>query len=131
MIRVLAVLDDTDRDDTGLVALELHAALSARGLEMRTVALGPGRSGGLDEVVPVLGPSPRSLASLLQLRREVRWADVAAGHGPASLAALRRVVRRGRTPIVNAGEVVVTEGADPVPAWEDALRAAAGPGAQR
>lgn len=39
------------------------------------MALAPGQVGGLDGAVPVLGPTSASLASLLQLGREQRWAD--------------------------------------------------------
>ena len=39
------------------------------------MALAPGQLGGLDGTVPVMGPTPSSLASLLQLGREQRWAD--------------------------------------------------------
>ena len=54
------------------------------------MALAPGQLGGLDGTVPVLGPTPSSLASLLQLGREQRWADSVVCFG---LAAARSHVR--------------------------------------
>lgn len=70
------MLADTDDTESATEALALHRGLVALGVQMRTVALGPGRSGGLDSVVPVLAPAARSLAAVTQLRRERRWADV-------------------------------------------------------
>lgn len=101
-LRVLQVLGDTDDGDPGRVALDLHDALGPVGLEVRTVALGPGRVGGLDRMVPVLGPARRSLAAHTQLRREQRWADVVVlwGEGSAAVAALASV--RGAPPTVLA-----------------------------
>ena len=69
------MLGDTDRTPLSLHALELHTVLSAHGAQVRTMALAPGQLGGLDGTVPVLGPTPSSLASRLQLGREQRWAD--------------------------------------------------------
>lgn len=76
VLRVLFVLADTDRSVASTAILELHGELVSLGVQMRTVALGPGRRGGLDSVVPVLSPATRSLAAVSQLRREQRWADV-------------------------------------------------------
>ena len=84
------MLGDTDRTPLALHVLDLHALLSDAGLEVRTIALAPGASGGLDQAVPVLGPTSRSAATRLQLGREQRWADVVVCVGPASAAVQRR-----------------------------------------
>ena len=95
-VRVLTVLADTDRSDPSLGALDLHGALAAAGWDVRTVALGPGRRGGLDHVVPTLSPSPRSPAAVLQLRREQAWADVVVTFGLTAARAHRATRDRGR-----------------------------------
>lgn len=89
-MRVLQVLAGTDADDDALGALVLHDALAGLGVEVRTVALGPGRRGGLDTEVPVLAPSTRSPAARFQLRRERTWADVVVAVGAAAGPALDR-----------------------------------------
>jgi hypothetical protein len=96
-IRVLMVLGCSDVTDTSLRALDLHRHLAGVGAHVRTIALGPGASGGLDAVVPVLAPHPRAPAAGLQLRREARWCDVMVVHGghPARVAC-RWVPRDGR-----------------------------------
>ena len=75
-LRVLQAIADTDDGDSQRFALDLHAAWALDGLEVRTVALGPGGRGGLDDIVPVLAPGTRSIAAHAQFRREARWADV-------------------------------------------------------
>lgn len=75
-VRVLQVLPDTDASEGNLAAIELHGDLAAAGVEVRTLALGPGRVGQLAGSVPVIAPSKRSLAAHTQLRAEQRWADV-------------------------------------------------------
>jgi hypothetical protein len=62
------------------------------------VALGPGTSGGLDAVVPVLAPHPRAPAAGLQLRREARWCDVLVLHGSHPGRVAHRWVPRGGGP---------------------------------
>ena len=101
-LRVLQVLADTDDVDDSRFSLDLHAALATGGLEVRTMALGPGRVGGLESVVPVMSPSRRSIAAHTQLRREQRWADVVLlrGEAPASVAGLAFI--GGGPPIVVA-----------------------------
>ncbi len=88
--RVLQVLQDTDATDQNLAALELHKGLSHAGCEVRTLALGPGRTGQLAQSVPVISPSRRSVAAYTQLRTEQRWADavILQGAGAAQVAAL-------------------------------------------
>lgn len=86
-LRVLQVLPDTDATDANLAAVELHAVLTGAGVEVRTLALGPGARGELARSVPVIAPSRRSLAAHTQLRAEQRWADVALLRG-ADVAAV-------------------------------------------
>jgi hypothetical protein len=92
-LRVLQVLADTDDTDDARFALDLHGALAARSLSVRTVALGPGRRGGLESLVPTMSPSRRSIAAHTQLRREQRWADVVVLRGgrSAEVAGLARI----------------------------------------
>jgi len=73
--RVLQILKDTDATDQHLAALELHHGLTRSGCEVRTLALGPGKTGQLAQSVPVIAPSRKSLAAYTQLRAEQRWAD--------------------------------------------------------
>mgnify|MGYP002629767446 FL=1 len=88
--RVLQVLQETDATDQNLAALELHKGLSQAGCEVRTLALGPGRTGQLAQSVPVISPSRHSVAAYTQLRTEQRWADavILQGTGAAQVAAL-------------------------------------------
>ncbi|HNG25107.1 MAG TPA: hypothetical protein PLC03_14175, partial [Microthrixaceae bacterium] len=92
-LRVLQVLGHNDRDGVGQASLELHRELARRGMQVRTLALAPGREAGLSAVVPTMSPSARSLAAHTQLRREQRWADVVIlrGQVPASAAGLSRM----------------------------------------
>ncbi|MCZ7630337.1 MAG: hypothetical protein M5U19_15430 [Microthrixaceae bacterium] len=95
------MLGDTDLSDAATETLELHRGLAVLGVRMRTVALGPGRRGGLDSVVPVLSPAARSLAATAQLRREQRWADVVVCWGlTASIVQRLSGSRRGMTTVV-------------------------------
>lgn len=83
-VRVLQVLEDTDRTPTHVDALQLHTWLTDAGIEVRTVALAPGRTGGLAATVPAIAPGRRTLAALTQLRAEARWADVVLLRGGAA-----------------------------------------------
>ena len=114
-VRLLQVLGDTDDTDDARFALDLHARLADLGLEVRTLALGPGRRGGLESLVPVMSPSRRSLAAHTQLRREQRWADVVVLRGgPAALVA--GLARRSGPPTVLAlAEDAVRWSHQPVP----------------
>jgi len=82
-LRVLQVLADTDVSPRHQAALHLHTVLAGAGVDVRTLALGPGRSGGLATTVPAIAPSRRSLAAHTQLRAEQRWADVVLLQGGA------------------------------------------------
>jgi len=73
--RVLQILQDTDATDQHVAALELHSGLTHAGVEVRTLALGPGAMGQLAMSVPVISPSRHSIAAYTQLRAEQRWAD--------------------------------------------------------
>jgi hypothetical protein len=83
-VRVLQVLADTDATAANTAAIELHAALSGAGVEMRTLALAPGRFGALADTVPAIAPGRRSIAAHTQLHAEQRWADVVMLHGAAA-----------------------------------------------
>lgn len=115
-LRVLQVLGDTDDVDDARFALDLHHALSGRSIEVRTIALGPGRVGGLEGLVPVMSPSRRSIAAHTQLRREQRWADVVIlrGHGPATVAGLAGT-GGGPPSVLTLGEEARRWTGDPVP----------------
>lgn len=89
MRRVLQVLADPDPSPASAAAAALHRYLTARGGEVRTLALGPGRRPGLEDAVPPMAPSVRSLAALLQLRREAAWADVVLLRGRRTAYAAR------------------------------------------
>lgn len=119
--RVLVVLDGTGSDAATDRALAVHRALARLGAEVRSVALGPSGDGALDGEVPVLGPSPGSLASALQLRREARWADVVVCTGVRSARASRLRARRGATLVHLDGSLGAAESARSV------LSAAAAP----
>ena len=137
--RVLQVLPDTDDTTTNLAGLDLHALLAGAGVEVRTLALSPGRIGALAEAVPVMAPGRRSLAAHTQLRSEQRWADVVLLQGahvagvaawaggdavpvlvlsdePARWAAGERVPRRVRQLAARAAAVVVAGAEDAGPA---------------
>jgi hypothetical protein len=83
-VRVLQVLADTDATAANTAAIELHTTLSGAGLEMRTLALAPGRFGALADTVPAIAPGRRSIAAHTQLHAEQRWADVVVLHGAAA-----------------------------------------------
>ena len=96
MRRVLQVLADPDPSPASAAAASLHRYLAAHGYEVRTLALGPGRRAGLQSDVPPMAPSHRSLAGLLQFRREAVWADAVLLRGRRTA----HVARFGRVPCV-------------------------------
>ena len=79
------MVGDTDSSVANLAALDLHHRLAAAGREVRTLALAPGRTGGLERDVPSLAPARRSLAAAGQVKLESRWADLVVLHGERSL----------------------------------------------
>lgn len=118
-LRILQLVADTDHGAEQDRALALHPALVARGQEVRTLALAPGKHGQLAATLPVLAPGRRSLAALSALRAEARWADVVVFHGlramPPGAGLLRSL----------PPAVLLTDGAPP----ERLLRRAPGDGA--
>lgn len=100
LVRLLLVLPDTDASADNERVLKLHRDLAAAGIEVRTVAIGPGPRGGLDAAVPVLAPSRRSPAAITQLRREQRWADVVACSGGRAARVQALGGSRRRVPVV-------------------------------
>ncbi len=119
LIRLLIVLADTGGSDLNNNALSLHRGLHREGFEVRTIALAPAPHGGLDEVVPVLAPTTRSLASVMQLRREQRWADVIICAGAAAMFVQRLTGSRKNRPVF---ELDSGSGVDPG-AWKAVLLA--------
>lgn len=98
---------------------------------MRTLALAPGRRGGLDAQVPVLAPSTRSWSLTGVLRSEVEWADVLLLVGAA--ASLQGSGRLGRSvpPVVvddGHGPRAVAPGPPITPAERAAARSLLGVG---
>lgn len=107
-LRVLQLIGDTDSTEAHLGAITLHRQLAGVGIEVRTLALAPGRRGGLDDAVPVMAPTRRSWTIRRVLDRESLWADVTLLHAPGAL--VRRTRRRtGRPPVV---AVVTVDHAD-------------------
>jgi glycosyltransferase involved in cell wall biosynthesis len=96
-MRVVQVTADNDRRGGPVFAVDLHAALTALGHEVRTVALvGSPRPNPL----PVLGTSPRGRSTLRALLAEMEAADVAIAHGSTSLPACGLARLRTSTPFV-------------------------------
>ncbi len=84
-LRVLQFIGDTDVTDAHVAAVALHRELGARGVQVRTLALGPGARGGLDTDVPVVAPARRSFAARGAVLHESRWADVVVLHAPRAM----------------------------------------------
>jgi len=82
---IVHLVASTDRRGAETFALDLSGALAALGWRSETVALAPGRSGGLD-LEPV-GDAPLSLRTLQRLRRRTRGANVVVAHGSTTLPA--------------------------------------------
>lgn len=97
-LRVLAVVASTDRRGAEVFAVELGGALEARGHTVETVALAPGRTGGLKLVT--LGRRARSPATLGALRRRAREVDVVIAHGSTTLPACAVALVGTRVPFV-------------------------------
>ena len=109
-MRVLQLIGDTDAIAEHRAAVELHRSLTAAGLEVRTLALAPGSTGGLEELVPAVAHARTSLAARTQVTQERRWADVVVLHGSRVLgpATLRR--RREQPPTVIAASHIAGGG---------------------
>lgn len=74
--------------------------MAAAGVSVRTLALAPGRRGGLDDVVPVVAPTVRAFMAAGPFRDEARWADVVLLVGDADDATDSRRWRRDIPPVV-------------------------------
>lgn len=85
-MRILHVVTDTDRRGAQLFAHDLHVAMTERGHDSRMVALAPGHR-PQTLALDVLGPGPRSWATLRELRRRCRAVDVVVAHGSSTLVA--------------------------------------------
>jgi hypothetical protein len=102
-VRILQLIGDTDVVPSQVAALSLHRELVALGLEVRTLALAPGRRGGLEQDVPAIAPGRRSFAARGQVFHESRWADVVVVHAPRALTPATVPSRRsGGPPVVLA-----------------------------
>ena len=100
---MLQLIGDTDADTPHLAAVALHRELNELGLEVRTLALAPGRSAGLEQDVPAMAPSRRSFAARGMVAGESRWSDVVILHAPRALTFATVPSRRGITvPLVVA-----------------------------
>jgi glycosyltransferase involved in cell wall biosynthesis len=82
---ILQVITDTDRRGAQVFATELHDELVRLGRSVRTVALCPGRVGGLS--TPSLGRRRLGVSTLRRLRQEIRRASVVVAHGSSTLPA--------------------------------------------
>lgn len=95
---MLQFIGDTDVVAPHLAAMALHRVLAARGLEVRTLALAPGAHGGLEQDVPAIAPSRRSMAARGAVRTESKWADVVILHGPRALTSATLRSRSASSP---------------------------------
>jgi glycosyltransferase involved in cell wall biosynthesis len=95
--RVLQVITDTDRRGAQVFATDLGAALGDE-LSVRTVALAPGREGGLD--VDVFGASRLAPSTLRALRSAAGAADVVVAHGSSTLFACAAALLGSGRPFV-------------------------------
>jgi hypothetical protein len=110
-VRVLQLIGSTDADPPQLAAVALHRSLVSLGLEVRTLALAPGRAGGLEQDVPAMAPSRRSFAARGMVAGESRWADVVVLHAPRAVTMATAPPRRGPTvPLVVAHWQAPTQG---------------------
>lgn len=98
MSQLLQVITDTDRRGAQVFATDLHAELERGGRTVRTVALAPGTSGGLD--VPVLGATRLAGATLRALRREILASGTVVAHGSSTLPACALSSTRTGVPFV-------------------------------
>ncbi|MDQ1510124.1 MAG: hypothetical protein QOG50_1968, partial [Actinomycetota bacterium] len=98
-IEILQVVTSTDRRGAEVFAVELGDALSARGWDVRTVALAGGTGGSRLEL-PILGGNPFGVATLRALRAEARRARVVIAHGSRTLPACALALLATRVPFV-------------------------------
>jgi glycosyltransferase involved in cell wall biosynthesis len=95
---ILHLVASTDRRGAETFAVDLSAALAALGWRSETVALAPGRSGGLD--LETVGDAPLSLRTLQRLRRRSRGSNVVVAHGSTTLPASALALAAGGRPFV-------------------------------
>ena len=99
-MRVLHVLTRAHRRGAETFGLVLHEELLAHGEDSDIVALAAAPAGHVSVPVQILGPAPRSLASLRGLRRLAGDVDVVVAHGSSTLAACRLALWGAPTPFV-------------------------------
>ena len=95
---ILHIVASTDRRGAETFAVDLSARLAALGWRSETVALAPGRSGGLD--LESLGDAPLSLRTLQRLRRRTRSSNVVVAHGSTTLPACALALSASGRPFV-------------------------------
>ena len=95
---ILHIVASTDRRGAETFAVDLSARLAALGWRSETVALAPGRSGGLD--LESLGDAPLSLRTLQRLRRRTRSSNVVVAHGSTTLPACALALSGSGRPFV-------------------------------
>ncbi len=95
----LHVVTSTQRRGAETFAVDLSAALTARGVASDVVALTPGRTGAALDV-PALGDSALSPTTLRALRRRARNAEMVVAHGSRTLPACASALVGLRAPVV-------------------------------
>ena len=95
---ILHIVASTDRRGAETFAVDLSARLAALGWRSETVALAPGRSGGLD--LESVGDAPLSLRTLQRLRRRTRSSNVVVAHGSTTLPACALALSGSGRPFV-------------------------------
>jgi glycosyltransferase involved in cell wall biosynthesis len=96
---VLHVITSSQRRGAETFAVDLAAALTARGVASEVVALAPGSAGAVLDV-PVLGGSALSPATLRALRRRAAAARLVVAHGSRTLPACAAALAGRRVPVV-------------------------------
>ena len=95
---VLHVITSTQRRGAETFAVDLAAALGARGVASEVAALAPGAGDTLD--VATLGPAGLAPATLRALRRRAAGAPAVVAHGSRTLPACALALAGRRTPVV-------------------------------
>jgi glycosyltransferase involved in cell wall biosynthesis len=96
--RVLHVITSTQRRGAETFAVDLAAALGARGVASEVAALAPGAGDTLE--VATLGPAGLAPATLRALRRRAAGAPAVVAHGSRTLPACALALAGRRTPVV-------------------------------
>lgn len=95
----LVVLSSANRRGAEIQGSSLAIELKARGTAATAVALSPPSSGAAIDI-PVLGPSPMSLATLRELRRRAKHASLVIGYGSWTLPACTSALAGARVPFL-------------------------------